>query len=268
MISSTIRKAQGALRANFRGDLDAKGYTRLPQENLLPGVRMEQFEDDLKQGDGNELRVKFCAVHSSAALAVNCFAPFKDSPAKLSLLGRRGATSLRFERQLKIIPERNPANLDVWIERPGETIAVESKMLEYLKPKNAEFAEAYGQLAPPVSEASWWALYDDAKRGAAQHLDRAQLIKHYFGLRKFQSERQTSNVKLTLLYLFWEPLNWNEFEECRRHRAEVEAFSGAVSPSAISFVWTTYGNLWDEWAADPSLAAHVQNLKARYEVRL
>ncbi|MBU0966250.1 MAG: hypothetical protein KKA54_07705 [Proteobacteria bacterium] len=42
-------------------------------DNLIDGVSLAQFEADLQSGDGAELHGKFRAVHSSSALAVNCF---------------------------------------------------------------------------------------------------------------------------------------------------------------------------------------------------
>jgi hypothetical protein len=121
---------------------DHKGYVDWPQANLVNGVRLEQFERDLRQGDGSELRLKFCAVHSSAALAVNCFAPFKDRPEDLFLLGEHGAFGIQFEKQMPIIPGRRPSNLDVWVDRGSSKVAIESKLLEYFEPKKPEFAEA------------------------------------------------------------------------------------------------------------------------------
>lgn len=263
--SFNITKARAALHASFAGRIDNNGYVRLPEENLLPGVRMDQFEDDLSRGDGNELRMKFCAVHSSSALTINCFARFKDAPQELRLFGQTGAENLCFEKQLKIFPHSRPANLDVWIERRDDIIAVESKLLEYFTPKKAVFSEKYDDLAP-AAEPSWWAVYKEAKYGPAQHLDCAQLIKHYFGLRKFQLNNGSA-PNLTLFYIFWEPLNWQDIAECRRHRDEVTAFGKAVEDSDISFRWLPYTELWEEWRADPALAQHAQNLKMRYDVR-
>jgi len=264
--SHNISKAKAALHAKFTGPMDKNGYTRWPQENLVPGVRLEQFEGDLRQGDGRELRMKFCAVHSSAALAVNCFAPFKESPNELLLLGQTGAVNVRFEKQLRIFPRGKPANLDVWVERGGENIAIESKLLEYFNLKKPVFSDAYEQLTS-LSEPYWWAIYKEAKQGAEQHLDRAQLLKHYFGLRKLQCS-ESAPSKLTLLYIFWEPLNWQDVDECKCHRKEVAAFAEAVLPSDISFRWTTYNDLWEEWSAVPALAQHAQNLMARYAVNI
>jgi hypothetical protein len=67
--------------------LGEKGYVSEASQNLIEGVRLDDFEADLRQGDGNELERKFRAAHSSSALAVNTFAPFKAKPAELPLPG-------------------------------------------------------------------------------------------------------------------------------------------------------------------------------------
>ena len=92
-------------------------------------------------------------------------------------------------------------------------------------------------------------------------------VKHYFGLRKYRHSGLAPS-KLTLLYIFWEPLNWQEIDECTCHRKEVAAFAKAVSPSEIPFRWMTYNDLWEIWSAEPLLAQHAQNLKARYAISL
>ena len=262
---SAGEKAKDALRKQFDGITDPQGYVDWPQGNLIPGVRLDQFEADLRRGDGNELRMKFCAVHSSAALAVNCFAPFKDRPGDITILDHRGAVNIEFEKPLKIFPERRPANLDVWIDKGDSAIAIESKLLEYLHPKAPEFAPAYDCLAPPMSDSSWWAAFMDAKKGTPRHLDRAQLLKHYFGLRHLQQSQATPK-KLTLLYLFWEPLNWPDVAECLQHREEVNEFAEKVAGASIPFRWMTYPQLWQEWSGVPALREHASHLNARYEV--
>ena len=211
--------------------------------------------------------MKFCAVHSSCALVVNCFALFKINPSRLHLLGKQGATNLGFEKKLPIFDMRRCPNLDVWIERENDVVAVESKLLEYLDPKKAEFAPTYEGLAPPKSDPCWWEVYKESKEGTEAHLDRAQLVKHYFGLNEFR-QRHPECPTLTLLYLFWEPLNWSEFGECKKHREEVAAFAQAVANSPIKFQWMTYNDLWEEWSIVPDLAAHASHLKARYQVYL
>jgi hypothetical protein len=66
-------------------------YTATPRENLIATVREDDFWDDLSLGSGSELYdrngvpAKFCAAHSSSALAVNCFGPFKRFPERLRM---------------------------------------------------------------------------------------------------------------------------------------------------------------------------------------
>ena len=264
---SAAERARDALRRRFAGATDDKGYMAEPGENLIAGVRPDQFEADLKAGAGNELRARFCAVHSSSALAINCFAPFKDRPADLQLIGTSGACRVSFERRLPIIPDRTPANLDVWIERNCGTVAVESKLLEYFARKRPTFADAYQQLAPPVSEPSWWSACERYWDGPPARLDAAQLIKHYFGLRLHQ-ETLCAPASLTLLYLFWEPDNGDEVEECIEHRSEVEEFASMVEGGGIAFTWMTYADLWREWKHEPLLADHARRLEARYAVAI
>jgi len=264
---SIASTAKAALLRNFSGSTDDKGYTKSPQENLLSGVDLTTVEDDLRSGDGNELRTKFCAVHSSCALAVNCFAPFKLQPSRLSLLGKQRATKVDFEHKLPIFHGGRSPNLDVWIEFGHDVVAVESKLLEYLTPKKPEFSPAYNRLAPPKSDPHWWGIYEEVKKGAEQLLDRAQLVKHYFGLNKFR-EGHPEGSEPTLLYIFWEPLNWQDVEECKKHREEVRAFAQIVADSPIKFRSMTYNDLWGEWSAVPDLATHAHYLKARYQVRM
>lgn len=256
-------RAKAALNRNFTGTKDHSGYVNWPQANLVSGVRLDQFESDLRQGDGSELRMKFCAVHSSAALAVNCFAPFKDRREELFLLGQRGAVGIQFEKQMPIIPGRRPSNLDVWVDRGSSAVAIESKLLEYFEPKKPEFAEAYKAMET-IAEPCWWSVCKNAWNGDARQLDVAQLVKHYFGLRRFAAANDP--LKLTLLYLFWEPINWQDIAECFQHRVEVGNLADQVAMSSIAFRWMTYSSLWQEWMAIPQLREHASNLKARYEI--
>ena len=269
-------RAKNALRLRYqsrsRADVDAKGYVRIPEANLVDGVRLDAFEADLRAGGGNELRQKFCAVHSSAALAVNSFALFKNHPEHLRLFGLTPPRSITFEKPLRIFPGRRPASIDVWIDHGRCAVAVESKLLEYFQRKKPVFASAYDALAPPRSDPGWWTVFQDAKvagrRNVRQHLDRAQLLKHYFGMRRWL-ESSSGRQRLTLLYLFWEPLNWQDVAECVAHRHEVAVFANQVAPgSSIDFKWNTYAALWEEWASEPTVESHVRNLRARYEMRL
>ena len=75
----------------------------------------------------------------------------------------------------------------------------------------------------------------------------------------------------TLLYLFWEPLDADRFEEFGRHRQELaelqEAVKGPRSPSPQS----RFDAMWRDWAergVPDWLADHVDRLRARYCVSI
>lgn len=113
---------QGLVVTNPQAKPDQKGYVHQARANLVEGVRFADFEADLRQGDGNELEGKFRAAHSSSALAVNAFAPFRSDAAALRLPGGSDFTSLSFERKCPhgLVGRRAP-NLDVVVEGPQQT---------------------------------------------------------------------------------------------------------------------------------------------------
>ncbi|MBU1694438.1 MAG: hypothetical protein KKC51_10805 [Verrucomicrobia bacterium] len=245
------------------------GYVANPEDNLVPGVRLEMFRNDLEQGAGHELRDKFCAVHSSSALAVNTFAPFKDRPADLVLLGRTGYESPAFEKQLPTGLHGTPPTLDVFLRRGDEVIAIESKFLEYFAPKEAKFSASYNRSALPWAEDCWWQVLEDAKREKPRHLDVAQLVKHYFGVSRLLAlgdGKGWKPARATLLYLYWEPANAADLTVCFQHRREIEELASRVANSKVTFRAMSYPDLWREWSALPPLSKHTANLQKRYGV--
>ena len=268
-LQSVVKLAlQGSLKPGV--DLDGKGYVQSPEQNLVRDVQMDYFEQDLREGNGKELQGKFLAAHSSTALAVNCFAWFRanDRLRHLSILNKSGARDLRFERRFPIFRGGTAPNLDVRIDYDHEIIAVESKLSEYFQKTKPEFTEAYERLAPPrLSESGWWEVYQESKKGEPSYLDRAQLLKHYFGLRKFQETKQFSG-QVTLLYLYWEPTNASEIETCYRHRSELAEFEKSVANSTVKFCSMSYPKLWNAWQAIPELDEHVRHLRERYQIKV
>jgi len=263
--------AKSSLRINSKLPASAQGYVAHPQDNLIPGVLLEQFDSDMRKGAGQELKKKFCAVHSSSALAVNTFAPFKDMPEKLILLGKSGFDAPSFEHELPSGLKGTPPTPDVFLRCGDEAVAIEAKFLEYFTPKKAQFSHSYRRSALPWAEDCWWRTMEAAKRVGKSQLDIAQLVKHYFGLSHLLKRGDPSGWKpaqATLLYLFWEPATWEKLEICHQHRREVEELASLVSASKISFQWLTYDQLWEQWATIHALAQHVANLRARYRIRL
>lgn len=237
---------------------------------MLPGVRLDHFESDLGKGGGHELKKKFLALHSSAALAINTFAPFKDTPSSLSILRKQGFGSPVFERQLPTGLRGTPPNIDVYLQSDEEVIAVESKFLEYCTSKAANYSDSYSKDTLPLAEDCWWQVLEESKAAGLRHLDVAQLVKHYLGLIRLMNHGHEGwkPKEVTLLYLFWEPANGLDIQECLSHRGEIEQLASRVSGSRIKFRSLSYPELWREWESLPGIAAHLANLKTRYSLAL
>jgi len=248
--------------------LDKNGYVSKAVQNVIEGVRLADFESDLRQGDGNELEGKFRAAHSSSALAVNTFAPFKGRLSDLDLPGGSGFASLCFERKCPHgLAGRKPPNLDAVAESPNSVVAIESKCLEPLSSHAAKFAPAYNAEIIDARRGTAWfremlRLIEEPR--AYRWLDAAQLIKHAFGL-----ANTFVNRPITLLYLFWEPSNPEAHPAFAEHRDEVRRFAASVHGGGPEFVAMSYPELWGAWSVGTPpelLLAHIARLKARYGV--
>jgi hypothetical protein len=252
------------------------------RDNLLEGVAHADCEEDLGKGAGAEtldrkhksgviMPAKFCAPHSSSALAVDTFGPFRHQPAHLRLDGRIGFTSAQFEYRCDNgLRTRHLPHFDFFAESPGSVIAVESKFLEPLGTKEVEckpqydgpFRGAGGRAL--IAEEPWRAIFEELKSGKLHYvcIDAAQLVKHYLGLRVRFDQRHR-----TLLYLFWEPANVQEVAAFRTHRKEVVDFAARVKDCDTRFAFVSYAELWQDWKRHctwPGISAHLARLEARY----
>lgn len=261
LVKTHLRQASGI-------PSDVNGYVSRLVDNLLPGVRLDHFESDLGQGGGHELNKKFLALHSSAALAINTFAPFKDTPSSLSILGKQGFDPPVFERQLPTGLRGTPPNIDVYLQSDDEVIAIESKFLEHWTPKRANYSGSYRKDSLPLAEDCWWQVLEESKAGGLKYLDVAQLVKHYLGLIRLmkQVEEGWKHNEVTLLYLFWEPANAYDIQDCINHRRDIEEMASKVSGSRIKFRSLSYPELWREWESLPGISSHLANLNARYSL--
>jgi hypothetical protein len=251
--------------------LDPKGYAADYRGTLLSGVLPEDFEADLSSGDGNELETKFRAAHSSSGLGVNCFAPFKQRIADLTLPGHGAFAGLQFERKCPTgLRGGRAPNLDVVLTGPSNVVAIESKLTEYLSPHRAKFSPAYGAQITDVRRRQGYfhemlRLLDHPDH--YKWLDAAQLIKHAFGLARTFPDRP-----VTLLYLFWEPMNPDASPEFAAHRAEIKDFKSRVEGSSPVFEAMSYAELWQAWCENAALPEWVQehreNLERRYLVSI
>jgi len=254
-----------AYRRNHSCSVSKDGYVRCPEDNLISSVHMADFKDDMDSGSGNELKGKFRALHSSAALAVNNFAVWKRNLTDLSLCGIQGFTSLIFERKCSTGLGGTPPNLDVFLESNFCVIAVESKFLEYLTPKKGHFSSSYSREKLPQAEDTWLHLIERIKKQPKQHLDVAQLVKHYLGLRNLSQE---SRIEIIILYLFWEPENWMDFPIFHKHREEIADFVSHIEESSVKFIAQSYLALWDKWEHHDENTQHVSELRKRYQLTI
>ena len=284
METSVINRAKYAIvqrllylkgKSIFRSERPA--YTILPEDNLVSGVTNEDFWDDLMKGDGNELLdsskspAKFCAAYSSSALVVNTFGPFRHSPSDLALADYSDFSEAQFERKCPTGSRGRKPNLDFLVSGPKITMALESKLLEIIRTKKpAEFKESYNSVIRTNADSAWQGMYKALLDNPTKfiHLDAAQLVKHYLGIR---NTFRDSEIPKVFVYLFWEPTNSAEIPEYQEHRKEVTLFSRAVQESGIRFMALSYEELWQYWYKRSrwgGMSAHIEALRQRYELSI
>ena len=139
---------------------NVNGYVINNSDNLLEGVHVSMFQDDLMQGGGNELKSKFNAIYSSSALVVNNFAIIKLYKEKFQFLNESKFTKAQFERQFSTGLSRLPPNLDFTLENNETILAFESKYLENLKKSKANFAESYNKDKLDYLDSFWFKLIE------------------------------------------------------------------------------------------------------------
>ena len=270
-VKCRVRSGLRSALVQFRpgAHIDANGYAPSYRDNLLPRVDPADFEAELRAGDGNELGTKFRAAHSSSALAVNCFAPFRARITDLTLEPAGPFKMLQFERKCPTgLRGARAPNLDVVISGQAGVAGIESKLTEHMAKHKARFSPAYkAQIRDGRREQGYFRemLRLMQTPDAYCHLDAAQLIKHAFGL-----ARTFPDVPVTLLYLYWEPLNWQRSKIFVRHRKEIAAFASRVSGATPEFQAMPYPDLWKTWRknAPQWLTSHLENLKSRYLITL
>jgi len=170
------------------------GYATRIEDNLLPGITPDLYQSEYGAGAGDELEwayrngrmcpPKMHAAHSSSALVVSTFAPWKRHLSELALCGERRFSSLRFEVKLPTGLGGTPPHVDVLAETPAEIVAIESKATEFLQGHSAVFAQSYSSVPWPACVDSYTAAMRCLQADPARfrHLDAAQLIKHALGL--------------------------------------------------------------------------------------
>ena len=75
---------------------------------------------------------------------------------------------------------------------------------------------------------------------------------------------------VTLLYLYWEPVNASDYSVFETHRREFAAFAERVAGPPLALESMTYNDLWVAWDAGAPrwLRAHLRELCERYGVEI
>lgn len=274
--SKAQKKALEKLKESKRDDEfheNYPGYVKNPEDNLIEGVNLCDIREYYETGKGSELVAsgnrppKFCAAHSSSALAANCFGPFVAHYGlkELSLLDYSSFKRVELEAKCPTGLRGTPPHLDFLAETEDTVIGVESKFLEHTLRKKPKFADSYETIIRNTQDPSLKSAYKCLRaKSESLNLDAAQLVKHSLGLLK-KAEEACKNA--VLLYLFWEPDNDSDFDELQRHAKELELFKEMVAGSKVVFESRSYRELWDDWksqAKTDRTRLHVKRLISRY----
>ena len=239
---------------------DQLGYVSRYEQNLIGGLPLVSIVDDFAAGAGKELDGKLCAAHSSAALAVNTFGPWRSDPGGLRFGSVTGFETIRFEATCPTGLGGTPPHLDLlaYGELP---VAIESKCTEWMEPRPARFSPSYERLRTTHGHSQWFAQIEKLRRNPNSYcyVDAAQLVKHALGLQACFGDRVVQ-----LIYLYWEPRNHADWPECQIHREEADDLASRVVDSNIRLVPKSYQALWAEWSRlEPP--AHLALLRLRYD---
>lgn len=253
---------------------DADARVETAEESLLrSSAHWPSIREELERGGGSELkrkdgkRPKFHSLHSSAALCVNAFTPFKEQPEAMHLLGYGPFSVARFEMKLKTGISR--PNLDFCLEDKDHVVGIESKYTEWLSPKVPDHGTNLTTYLRRADELL--VVPDGFVQEVIEHyvsvreklfLDVAQLIKHALGLFAHAAQNDTVPV---LVYVYWVPRNAPDLVEYSRHLSEIAQFGQRISPF-LSFRALSYTELWEVLEDDPHYHDTVPSLRCRYVI--
>jgi hypothetical protein len=257
-----------ALRRDRREEsLGLDGRPRGPADNLVDGPAVGTIVVRRRVAP-----VRLRAPGSAAALTVSSFAPWRTCPERLPLGGVVGFEAFQFDVRCPTGLRGTPPHLELLALRPDRAVAVVARCTEHLAPRRGQVARAYDRFLDGDELAPWRAQLRELRErpGGYRHLDAAALVKHALALGRNFPDRP-----VTLLYMFWEPLDADAFPEFRRHREEVQRFARAIDAdggSKVGFRAASFDDLWREWLGleEPPdwLADHLWRLRARYAVAI
>ncbi len=266
-ISSRVRR----LRPEARFDDSHPHRLRDARDNLAPGVDYELLRGDLLGGPGAPVHGRtaldeLCDIDSSVSLAANAFGPFRSAPERLSVPGLTGFDVLRLGKRLRTGLGGAPARLGMLALGSDSILGASCVLTEPLTTKSANLAASCAHAVGDTASQEWSALYDSlcADPGRFKSLDASALVRQYLALRSALADEPQPK---TLLYVFWEPVDWPDVPACVEHRREILEFSLAVAGSDVAFVSMSCSEFWDAVEEGPGWSGRSEwlaYLRARY----
>ena len=267
---------------NFEERLNKNLFMPLDKEDL------SWLKENSKEFSGD--RPHILALHSSGALVLNAFYPWKKNKALSCLsLNPRGFECMRLEELCptgtEVRGDSAYAHLDLLLCDSNMILGVESKFCEIVSKQQNKgggkiaFSESYEK--PRALGCARLRNEIEKEVGKYNRLDAAQLVKHYLGLRNcirdcIREGGKYEGHKAVLLYLFWEPSNAKD--EYIEHGKEIEAFKKVIEKlhdqdkcHKVEFKSLSYLNLWKEWertARNDWQKKHLAWLRERYQFPL
>ncbi len=254
LLSNHIRRRIGERAFHFDGRLNDPGM------GLVAPIDVALFRNQ------PFLLEKLRQPESGAAIALNSFALWRDSPGELELAGVAGFREVLLNLRCPTGIRGTPPHLDVLARGRRALVAVTARGFEYLGRHTSRVAPAYLELSPPSGLAPWLELLRDLaeRRVSYRFLNAAMLGKLALAL-----GRTFPEYHIHLLQLFLEPRDADAYEPFARHRAELDALRERVDGSRVRFAFDSFGTVWRQWAGrdQPSwLPQLVSQLEARYDI--
>jgi hypothetical protein len=248
-------------------EIDRYGDVGSFEENLPPYMLYVCWAGEIGSWMDTPLEEHMRSVRSSAALTVNCFGPLMMAGIGFSIGSHRKLHVERFERVTRNgFEEAEEPHLDVIACGVSGQVVMVPTCIDYLAPKRPRVTEQGEESITVGATAEPWAAEMLRIRNGEQTyrlLDADHLIERALSM------QQTNPAEpVTLVDLYWEPLDEGLSPLFEEHRQEVAQFAKRVAGGSPRFEALNWLNLWKDWAenGDPLLQRQVAELRSRYEV--